>query len=180
MPMLDDIPRVAEADVPANLATQLMVRHGCAHGRGAGDQARINESRLVELFRETGSGALPEDEDEVAIGEILMAGGAGDTVDLLVAEHRRGRPLQDGNAVNLEAVACEARRDHHAAQALYLDAAQRWEQYGNPSAAARALIGAARCALAGGEPADELIVRATAIAEDIGHKQLLATAAEFA
>jgi class 3 adenylate cyclase/tetratricopeptide (TPR) repeat protein len=178
--MLDDIPRVAEADVPANLATQLMVRHGCARGRGAEDQARINESRLVELFRQNGAGALPEDEDEVAIGEILMAGGAGDALDLLVAEHRRGRPRRDGNAVNLEAVACETRRDHDAAQALYVDAAQRWEQYGNPSAAARALIGAARCALVGGESADELIMRATAILEDIGHKQLLATAAELA
>jgi class 3 adenylate cyclase/predicted ATPase len=178
--VLDDIPRVAEADVPANLATQLMVRHGCAHGRGAEDQARIIELRLVELFRENGSGALPEDEDEVAIGEILMAGGARDTLDRLVAEHRRGRLRQDSNAVNLAAVAYEARRDHDSAHPLYLEAAQRWEEYGNPSAGARALIGASRCALACGESADDLIVRATAIVQGIGHKHLLAAAAELA
>jgi hypothetical protein len=132
------------------------------------------------LFRENGSDALPEDEDEVAIGEILMAAGVGDTLDLLVAEHRRGRPRQDCNAVNLEALACEARRDHDAAQPLYLEAAQRWEGYGNPSAMARALIGAARCALARGEAADDVIARATAIVEGIGHMQLRAAAAELA
>jgi hypothetical protein len=109
-----------------------------------------------------------------------MAGGAGDTLDLLVAEHRRGRSRRDANAVNLEAVACEARRDHAAAHTLYLESAERWHHYGNPSAEARALIGAARCALARGESADKLIAQAMAMLDDIGHEQLRAAAAELA
>ena len=75
--------------------------------------------------------------------------------------------------VTADAVMHEAKGEFQIAGARYLEAAPDWESYGNVLEHAKALLGAARCLAAAGEPAGEHVSHAREAFAKLGAAALL-------
>ena len=124
----------------------------------------LSDPAAYELFRQFLS----------RLARILAAAGELDLLAQIIQDTPTGMVLYDHNILAARATLAQARHEHADALSLYDEAATAWASYGYPLEQAHALIGAAQCRTALGQPARPQLVEARDILERIGARPLLA------
>ena len=108
------------------------------------------------------------------LARILAPAGELDLLTQVIEDTPKGMVLYDNNILSARAVLAETRGEHADALGLHDAAAAAWASYGYPLEQAHALIGAAQCRAALGEPAKAQLVEARDILARIDARPLLA------